>query len=275
MRSSGRPRRRAGANSTGAGAQRQRVTVPQPSPRAGRSDTVGRLTREDPLAMPPPRSAQTPHRCVAGLACALIVALCGCGRAGDAGADPSAAEQIAARLGLAATALPAPLPRPAFTLEDTSGKPFDFRTATAGRLTLLFFGYTSCPDVCPGHLSSLAAGLRALPQAVRDEVVVVFVGVDAPRDTRERVRAWLDHFDPRFVGLTGSEAELAAAERASAVPASFVDDRWQDGYSVAHASWILVYTRDDQAHLRYPFGTSPEQWSHDLLALAREGWPPA
>jgi hypothetical protein len=77
------------------------------------------------------------------------------------------------------------------------------------------------------------------------------------------------------VGLTGTEAELATAQRAALVPTASVEDRWEGGYSVAHASWILVYTPDDQAHLRYGFGTTATQWSHDLERLAREGWPEA
>ena len=209
------------------------------------------------------------------LACLLLLcALAACGAGGGEAAQGDAAA-TASRLGLAATALPAPLPRPDFALTDGDGQRYDFRRATSGRLTLLFFGYTSCPDVCPAQLGSLAAGLRELPANLRDEVVVVFVGVDAERDTRERVRDWLAHFDARFVGLTGSEAELAAAQRAAAVPGAFVDDRWDGGYTVAHASWVLVYTADDQAHLRYGTDTSAAQWAHDLGVLAQQGWPPA
>jgi protein SCO1/2 len=182
---------------------------------------------------------------------------------------------VVSELALAAQPLPASLPRPSFALTDTAGRRYDFGEATAGRLTLLFFGYTSCPDVCPAHLASLAAGLKALPPEQRDAVDVVFVGVDAERDTSERVRAWLDHFDARFVGLTGSEAELSAAQRAAAVPAAFVDERWEGGYTVAHASFVLVYTADDQAHLRYGLDTRAAQWTHDLAKLAGRPWPPA
>ncbi len=224
--------------------------------------------------MPLPPQGDAPRRRATWFLGSLLTALLACDPAHDADA-PHAAQRTADRLGLAAKALPAPLPRPDFSLTDTDGNPFDFRAATSGRLTLLFFGYTHCPDICPGHLSSLAAGLRGLPQELRDQVLVVFVGVDGTRDTRERVREWLDHFDTRFVGLTGTEAELAVAQRAALVPAAFVEDRWEDGYSVAHASWILVYTPDDQAHFRYAFGTTAPQWSHDLERLAREGWPAA
>ena len=210
---------------------------------------------------------------LAALLCASSLAACDARDGGATAGDP---EAVAARLGLVATALPAPLPRPEFSLTDTEGRRYDFRAATAGRLTLLFFGYTSCPDICPAQLGSLAAGLRQVPESVRDEITVVFVGVDAERDEPGRVREWLDHFDSRFVGLTGSEEQLAAAERAALVPTAFVDERRPDGsYTVAHASWVLVYTPDDQAHLRYGTGTTPTQWAHDLGVLAEKGWPAA
>ncbi|HXK26282.1 MAG TPA: SCO family protein [Myxococcota bacterium] len=210
---------------------------------------------------------------LAGLLLASSLAACDARDDSRSAGDP---EVTAARLGLAATALPAPLPRPEFSLTDTEGRAYDFRSATAGRITLLFFGYTSCPDICPVQLGSLAAGLRQLPASVRDEIVVVFVGVDAERDRPERVREWLDHFDPRFVGLTGSEEQLAAAQRAALVPTAFVEARGPDGsYIVAHASWVLVYTPDDQAHLRYGTGTTAAQWAHDLGVLAEQGWPAA
>jgi protein SCO1/2 len=225
------------------------------------------------LLLPPVRAV----RGRAGpLAWLLLCCALACDRGGEAGSSStSVAEGTAQRLGLAGTAFSTPLPRPDFALTDTEGRPYDFRGATAGRLTLLFFGYTSCPDVCPATLASLAKGLRELPPDVRDAVEVVFVGVDPARDTRERVRDWLAHFDARFVGLTGSEPELARAQRAAAVPAAFVDDRWADGYTVAHASWVLVFTPDDQAHLRYGTDTSAAQWAHDLAVLVREGWPAA
>jgi protein SCO1/2 len=200
------------------------------------------------------------------LAVAALAAF-GCTRR-DAG-DPAA---VAARLGLAGSVLSAPLERPDFVLTDTAGARFDFRTQTAGTTTLLFFGYTHCPDVCPGHLAAIADGLRAAPPEVRERVRVVFVGVDATRDTPERMRAWLDHFDDSFIGLTGSEEELAAAQTAALVPSAFVDATWEGGYTVAHAAHVLVYTPDDQAHIRYAFGTDDAAWTHDLPILA-EGWP--
>lgn len=177
-----------------------------------------------------------------------------------------------AELRLAGAPVEEPARKPDFVLTDTRGEPYAFRPETAGRLTLLFFGYTSCPDVCPVHLANLAAALRGDPE-VRRAVEVVFVGVDPERDTPERLRSFLDGFDPSFVGLTGSPEALAAAQRAAGVPEAFVDATWEGGYSVSHAGWILVYTPDGRARLKYPFGTRQKEWAHDLGVLVRRGWP--
>ena len=106
-----------------------------------------------------------------------------------------------------------PLQKPRFVLTDTSGAPFDFWNRTRGSVTLLFFGYTSCPDQCPMHMSNIGSALKKLPADVADRVKLVFVTTDPARDTSAVLRRWLDHFDKRFVGLTGTEAELAAVRR--------------------------------------------------------------
>jgi len=155
-----------------------------------------------------------------------------------------------------------PQPRPDFTLTDTSGRPFDFRAETQGKLTLLFFGYTHCPDVCPIHMANLSA---ALAQPGMPDPIVVFVTTDPERDTPERLRSWLDNFDPDFIGLTGTREEIAAAERAAGVAGSIVPTDTSGGdYEVGHAAQIIAYTPDDLAHLQYPFGVRRQDWQADL-----------
>src|SRR5579864_8135641 len=96
-----------------------------------------------------------------------------------------------------------PLPKPKFVLTDTSGAAFDFRQSTDGYVTLLFFGYTNCPDQCPMHMADLGAALKKLPADIADRVKLVFVTTDPTRDSADVVRRWLDLFDRRFIGLTG------------------------------------------------------------------------
>jgi protein SCO1/2 len=90
-----------------------------------------------------------------------------------------------------------------FTLEDTQGKPFHFKADTKGTVTLLYFGYTYCPDVCPLQLQNIAAAMKQMTPAEQAQVKVIFVTTDPNRDTPERLRSWLDNFDKRFIGLRG------------------------------------------------------------------------
>src|SRR6266699_809117 len=111
-----------------------------------------------------------------------------------------------------------PLPKPRFVLTDTSGAAFDFRQRTEGYVTLLFFGYTNCPDQCPMHMANLGAALKKISIGLADQVKLVFVTTDPARDDLTVLRRWLDLFDKRFIGLTGSAAGIEAVQRATGVP---------------------------------------------------------
>lgn len=166
-----------------------------------------------------------------------------------------------------------PLPKPRFTLTDTSGAPFDFRAQTEGHVTLLYFGYTHCPDMCPLEMSTIAKALKELPPGVADEFKVIFVTTDPARDTREVLRAWLDHFDKRFIGLTGSENAIVAAQIAANLPPAKKSSVRPDGsYEVGHAAFVLAYTKDDLAHVIYPAGVSEQDWARDLPHLVNPAW---
>lgn len=159
-----------------------------------------------------------------------------------------------------------PTEKPSFTLTDTSGRPYHFAEETEGKLTLLYFGYLDCPDICPVHLAQVAEVFRRIPDVARD-TEMVFVSVDPRRDSREEIREFLDNFDQRFVGLTGTEEELAVAQDAAGVPrAVIVDDG--DEYTVDHAGWVIAYGPDGLNHAIYPFGTRQSQWENDLQILA-------
>lgn len=162
-----------------------------------------------------------------------------------------------------------PLPKPAFTLTDTAGAPFDFRQKTQGYVTLLFFGYTYCPDQCPMHMSALGAALKRMPAAVTDQVKLVFVTTDPARDTAPVLRRWLDLFDRRSIGLTGTEAAIASVQRAAGVPVASKSGPATGNYSVAHANFVIAYSKDNLAHVIYPGGVSKEDWIHDLPLLVR------
>ncbi|HEY7573705.1 MAG TPA: SCO family protein, partial [Thermoanaerobaculia bacterium] len=135
---------------------------------------------------------RSPTRWIAAAALAALVAGAACSegapaRAAGGGGGPEAGA-------LRGTELDPSWPKPDFTLTDTEGGPFDFRARTDGFVTLLFFGYTHCPDVCPVHMANIAAVLADLDYADRARIRVVFVTTDPERDTPGRLREWLDRF---------------------------------------------------------------------------------
>jgi len=158
-----------------------------------------------------------------------------------------------------------PQPRPSFTLTDTDGKRFSF-SQTAGRPTLLYFGYTRCPDVCPTTMADVAQALQAVPAKIRQATYVVFVTTDVKHDTGPVIAAWLRHFDPglprQFVGLTGSQAQIDAAQASAHV--QLAEDDGQ-----LHAADVVLYGADDYAHVKYlQSDNESDQISHDLQLVA-------
>jgi protein SCO1 len=189
----------------------------------------------------------------------LIAALISC--AGDGNGDAR----------YRGVALPSPMPTPAFTLTDFNGQPYDFAAQTRDKVGLLFFGYTHCPDVCPLHMANIAAVLRQMPAEDRARIVTVFVTTDPERDTPERLRSWLGNFDPTFVGLTGSRAELANVQQMLGLPEAMREFANADSanYFVAHGAQVFAFARDGNAYTIYPFGIRQEDWASDLPRLVK------
>jgi protein SCO1 len=169
--------------------------------------------------------------------------------------------------------LPDPMPKPAVTLTDMYGEPFDFVRDTEGKLTLLFFGFTYCPDICPVHMANIAAVLKDLPLEVQRQVSVVFITADPERDTPERLQQWLGAFHPSFIGLRGEIPEInALLAELKLPPVVFGEKDARGNYSVGHAAQILAFTTDGYLRLMYPFGTRQADWAVDLLKLT--SWQP-
>ena len=160
-----------------------------------------------------------------------------------------------------------PQPRPSFTLTDTAGKTYAFGRATAREPTLLYFGYTHCPDVCPTTMADIGQALRKLPGDIQRRTRVVFVTTDVKRDTGPVMAAWLAHFDTdlpnRFVGLTGTQAQIDAAQAAAHV--QLAEDEGQQ-----HSAQVLLYGSDDYARVQYLQSTNEaDQIVHDLPLVAK------
>jgi protein SCO1/2 len=159
-----------------------------------------------------------------------------------------------------------------FTLQDTQGAAFDFSEQTEGHVTLLFFGYTHCPDVCPIHMANIAAVLKDFSFELRQQFKVIFVTTDPERDTPQRMRLWLDNFDPAFIGLGGDHDEVNEIAVSLGLPPSVISQSEDGEYAVGHSAHVMVFTKDNLSHILYPFGTRQADWAHDLPGLASETW---
>ena len=165
-----------------------------------------------------------------------------------------------------------PVEKPDFTFTDFNGKPFNFRRETEGKVALLFFGYTHCPDVCPLHAANVAAVLKQLPFEEREKIVFLFVTTDPERDTPDRLKAWLGAFDREFIGLAAPPDELDRVQTALRIaPArkEFPPGADSTAYLVGHAAQVFAFGLDGLARTEYPMGVRQEDWAKDLPRLAR------
>ena len=148
-----------------------------------------------------------------------------------------------------------------FRLTDQSGQPVTDQNLK-GRPTLIFFGFTHCPDVCPTSLFEISEVLRAMGKDV-DKVNAYFVSVDPERDTQAAMKDYLSSFDPHLRGATGDRAAIEAAAKAYRVYAKKIPTQNGD-YSMDHTA--LVYLMDKQGRFVAPFSLKrkPEEAAADL-----------
>lgn len=162
-----------------------------------------------------------------------------------------------------------PLPAPDLQLTSTDGTTFDFARDADAPVTLVYFGYTSCPDVCPMHMAAVGRALDRLPPPQKRAVDVLFVSVDPTTDTPERLEEYLANFGPTITGLTGTPEEINDALASVALPRSAIGADAEG--PPEHPSYVLGYTADDRAHVAWPFGTTPDTYLHDLRMLIDRG----
>jgi protein SCO1 len=160
-----------------------------------------------------------------------------------------------------------PYHAPTTELTDTEGKPFSLADSTHKRLTLVFFGYTHCPDECPLTMSTLASALLQLDDSDRANVQVVFVTTDPARDTRQVIRHWLDHFSPSFVGLTAPLPTIKKVATDVGVPIAKGRRLPSGGYDVTHGTQVLGMDGKNQIPVVWTLGTTAPQFAHDIHQL--------
>jgi protein SCO1/2 len=162
--------------------------------------------------------------------------------------------------------LPEPDKAPGFTLTAHTGEEADL-TDFEGQLVLIYFGYTYCPDVCPATLAELSRALKLLDQKDREEVQVLMISVDPGRDTPEVLADYMAHFDPSFLGLTGSDSEVAAAAHDYGIFVQKQEGTVESGYLVNHTANVAVVDQDGYLRLIFKFNTPAEDITADLESL--------
>lgn len=168
-------------------------------------------------------------------------------------------------------AMQPPKPAADFTLTAHTGARVslhDFR----GKLVLLYFGYTFCPGICPATLANVAQVLHQFGTRA-DQVQLLMISVDPERDTPEKLAAYVPHFHPSFIGLTGSAAEIAAVAPLFGIYYEKQESTDATSYWVDHSATLMVI--DQQGTMRFiiPFGTAVQDMATDLASLLREGAP--
>lgn len=192
--------------------------------------------------------------------CGLLGVLAACGGQGAAATGE-----------LTATVLDPPFEVSATPLEDTAGQPFSLAGDTDKDLTLVFFGYTNCPDICGQVMATLTGTLARLDDAERERLDVVFVTTDAPRDTPEVVERYVDRFDPSIIGLTGRMDDIIEVGQSLAVGIDRGEKLPGGGYDVTHGTRVYGIDRADEAPVMWDQDVSQAQLTRDVLTLLDEG----
>lgn len=157
-----------------------------------------------------------------------------------------------------------------FELTDHTGKTrrlADFR----GKVVVLFFGYTHCPDLCPTTLAEIAAALKKLGPEQAQRVQVLLATVDPERDTPEVLRGYVTAFDPSFLGLTGSDQQIAAAAKEFKVIYQKVPGDRPGSYSMDHSAGTYVFDSQGRLRLFVSYGQGADVFAHDIRALLETG----
>jgi protein SCO1 len=155
-----------------------------------------------------------------------------------------------------------------FALTDHTGKPralADFR----GRVVVMFFGFTHCPDVCPTTLAQLAAAVKKLGTDA-DKVQVLLVSVDPERDTPQILSQYVTAFDPRFLALRGTAEETARVAKEFKIIYQKVAGARPDSYTMDHSAGTYIFDTQGRLRLYVSYGQGPEVFAHDIALLLKQ-----
>ena len=154
------------------------------------------------------------------------------------------------------------------SLPDQFGKPRSL-SEFKGKVVLVFFGFTQCPDVCPSTLSELVQVKAALGEA-GNRIQVLFVTLDPERDTPELLKAYMEGFDPSFIALRGTPEETAAAAKEFKLFYAKAPGKTPDSYSIDHTAGSYLFDAQGQVRLFIRYGSGAEALTADLKTLLED-----
>lgn len=204
----------------------------------------------------------------AALLAAASLTLSACGSSADSDKPVTMVSEETSQQ--AATVLDKPFEKPDLILTDAQGKEYDLREQTAGKPTLVYFGYTHCPDVCPLTMNNIAVAKKQLPQAEQDKLRVVFVSTDPERDTPAALATWLKGIDSQIVGLTGDFDTIQAGARTLGISID-PPTKDKDGKVVSmHGTQVVAFSpKSDAGYVLYGEDATVDDYTKDLPKLIK------
>jgi protein SCO1/2 len=204
-------------------------------------------------------------------AATLTLSACGSGNDGDSVATVSG---VGSGSDKAATVLDQPFEKPDLVLTDTHGEKYDLRKETKGHPTLVYFGYTHCPDICPTTMSNIAVAKKALPKAEQNDLRVVFVTTDPGRDTPAELGKWLKGIDPQFIGLTGDFAAVRAGARTVGISVEPTTKDKNGKLVSVHGTQVIAFSpKTDAGYVLYGESATVDDYTKDLPKLVEGAKP--
>ncbi|MFB7325112.1 MULTISPECIES: SCO family protein [unclassified Streptomyces] len=204
----------------------------------------------------------------AALLAAATMTLSACGSGNDGGKPVAVVSEDTSQK--AATVLDQPFEKPDLVLTDTRGKQYDLRKETAGHPTLVYFGYTHCPDACPLTMNNIAVAKKALPKAEQDDLRVVFVTTDPDRDTPAELGKWLKMIDPQFIGLTGDFSTIQAGARTMGISIEPTTKDKNGKLVSMHGTQVIAFSpKTDAGYVLYGEDATVDDYTKDLPRIVK------
>jgi protein SCO1 len=205
------------------------------------------------------------------IAAVLVTLLAACGSGGGTGPVSGFRENHPD--GFSGVVMEHPFRIQDVTLTDSEGQLYRTRSDTTRPLTLVFFGYTHCPDVCQIVMNDITAAIARLDDAERQQVGMLFISSDPTRDDPATLHQYLGRFNPHFEGLTGSLSSIKQVARSVGVEIEKGDRLPSGGYAVAHGTQVMGVTADGRTPLVWTDGFSSQDLAGDITKALREGIP--